>query len=282
MNQYMQNKDFWMNAINTRHSVRSYERRAIENDTMEKLRAYIKNMELPFTTSAELKFFKSREGAQFANNLRNPPEDCIAFIAETDLLSVAEVGFVGELFMLYATGLGLSVCWFGHYISAEINRLLPNFADTSSPAHGYGDRENIGRRVICVSPVGYWETKGLRLLDRLTSKMMSFNRKPIGEKLTSGTTEANLSKEILTALDFARKAPSAANTQHWEFTVDKEQKKIIIAKPVGFKHFRWEHPDVCVGACAAHFWIGLQTQEIPFTMTHEISEDRVLWKFELV
>ncbi len=278
-NIYAAQRDFWESAVNTRRSVRSYQRRAVPDDILQFLLDYKNAMHIPFEHTVDIREFKSVEGRQLANNLRKPPEDNLAFIADTDLLSFGDVGFVGELIILFATGLGLSTCWFGHYISREVNALVPDIADDEAPAHGMGARENIGRRVVCITPLGYWEQGGLRPVDRLTARMMSFKRKPIGERLIGGLTERELQPEIAFALDMARKAPSAANTQHWEFDVSRDQRRGTIAKPKGYKHMKWEHPDVCAGCCAAHFWLGLQLQGIQCSVNREAREGRVLWEF---
>jgi nitroreductase len=265
--------------------------------------AQLKNFDpaLPFPATMEARYFKTEE-RPLANNLRKPPEDAVAFVSETDLLSLARVGFAGELLLLYATGLGLATCWFGHYITKEVNRLLPELAApdpwasssksrgvdlerpapaNGDPAFGFGPREDIGRRVVCLSPLGFWEPGGLRPVDRLTAHLMSFKRKPIGERLTGGLQTEDLQPPVSFGLDMARKAPSAANSQHWTFEVSQDQRRVAIAKPVGYRHFKWEHPDVCVGACAAHFWLALELQAIPCALDLREEEGRAVWVFQL-
>jgi nitroreductase len=278
MNEWVENRTFWEDAINARRSVRSYERRAVEPETMDKLKEFIKNLKVPFEHAVETRFFKTGE-RQIANNLRRPPEDCIAFIANTDLPSVAAVGFIGELASLYATGLGLSTCWFGHYMTKEVHRLLPSVPYDKTRLCGCGMASPGERKVVCILPIGYFQDKGLRLLDRLTARAMSHKRKPIGEKLRGEIAEDALNPSLRFAFDLARKAPSAANTQHWEFAASKDQERVVIQKPLGFKHIKWEFPDVCVGACAAHFWLGLNMQGLANNVSLKESDGRVAWTF---
>lgn len=277
------NKSFWEKSINTRRSVRSFERKPLESKTLDLIKEFTDNIEVPFNHDVTFKYFKSESDHAIANNLRKPPEDMLAFISNTDLLSIASAGFLGELAILYATGLGVSTCWFGHYILREVERLVPHLGEnpgSNLPSHGYGKGEVKGKRVICITPLGYFKQDGLRLIDRLTENMMSFKRKPISERL-EGVTEDMLPEEIKFALNLAQKAPSAANTQHWRFNVSKDLKTITIAKPSGYTHMKWEHPDVCVGACAAHFFVGLSIQEIPFKINLIKDADRALWQFNL-
>ena len=276
-------KQFWEDAVNTRHSCRSYQNRPVDDKVMEKLKAFAGSMELPFEHDYELRFFKST-GRPVANNLRNPPPDCLAFMSETDLMSIGKTGFAGELFMLYATGLEVCTCWFGHYILPEVERAMPHLgkhANDPAPAYGYGKGEVEGKRVICITPLGYWEQKGLRLADRLASSMMSFKRKPLAELMENGADPGKLPMEIQYALDFARKAPSGGNSQHWRFTVSDGGKTVTIAKPKGYRHFKWEHCDMDVGICACHFWLGLMVQGIPCTVEPRLNGDRVMWRFSL-
>lgn len=280
---YTENKEFWENAVNKRHSCRSFQDKPVDADIMEELKLFASSMKLPFEHNFELRFFKT-DGQPIANNLKFAPPDCAAFLSETDLLSIGKTGFAGELFILYATGLGVDTCWFGHYKLSEVERLMPHLSKHTSnplPSYGYGKDEVEGKRVICITPLGYWEQKGLRLMDRLAGSMMSFKRKPISELMVNSADLEKLPNEILYALDLARKAPSAGNTQHWRFEVLNGNKTVIIAKPKGYKHFKWEHCDMDVGICACHFWLGLQVQNIACTVEPVLDGDRVAWKFML-
>ncbi len=72
---------------------------------------------------------------------------------------------------------------------------------------GYGKGIAEGRRVIAVSPLGYWNGKGMRIVDRIQEKTNSYKRKAIDELLLGDVREAQLSEPLRHALDLARKAP---------------------------------------------------------------------------
>lgn len=99
--------------------------------------------------------------------------------------------------------------------------------------------------------------------------------------LENNINSDNLPFFIKTALDLARKAPSAANSQHWRFNVSPDFKTISIAMPVGYRHIKWKHPDVDIGICASHFWIGLQIQGIQSDLQLIEESGRTVWKFVL-
>ncbi|CAJ36844.1 nitroreductase family protein [Methanocella arvoryzae] len=274
----------WEAAINTRRSVRSYEPRPVEAKTMSDLREFAQSgMQIPFEHSVKVRFFKAPPGSRLYA-LKMAPPDNVAFMAKTDVKSISAAGFVGEMVILYATALGLATCWYGHYSMAELERLLPHLGEAAAqpqPKWGYGSGVVPGERAICISPVGYWEKGGIRLADRLTGAFISYKRKPVGELLEGGVKEEDLPREIAYAIDLARKAPSAANSQHWRFTVSPDFKTVTIAMPAGYRHLKWEHPDVDIGICACHFWLGLGLQNVGCRVSPGEEEGRAVWRFEL-
>jgi len=279
----IENRSFWENAIASRRSVRSFERKAVDPIFMASLQTFTRKIAIPFPHQVETVFFKTRENYQLANNLKKPPEDGVAFVTQSDRIkNISAVGFVGELLILYAQGLGISSCWFGHYILDEIEQIVPciDGIKENRPRLGYGNGRIEGNHAICISPLGYFKSDGLRLLDRITAAAMSFNRKPLSELLLN-VQETSLPETIQFALDLARKAPSAANTQHWRFAVDLDKKLIKIKRLEGFKHFRWEHDEVDIGICAAHVWIGLMIQNIQCEVAQVEEADDVIWEITL-
>ena len=277
-------KIFWETAVNSRRSVRSFERKAVDQETLETLKYFVKTTEIPFPHSVKTVFFKTRENKRLANNLKYPPTDAVAFITRTNSIKdISAVGFIGELLILYAQGLGISTCWFGHYILDEIERVVPqiDIVKEKRTQFGYGIGSIDGFHAVCISPLGYFKSDGIRLLDRITSTTMSFKRKPLNELLLN-TQEALIPETIKFALDLARKAPSAANTQHWMYEVHPDAKTIKIMRRDNFKHFRWEHDEVDIGICAAHFWIGLLIQNIKCEISRIEKSNMIIWEFKIL
>jgi nitroreductase len=273
----------WESAINTRRSVRSYEVREVDKDIMGKLKSFITNLELPFNHDVKVRFFRSPPDKKLYTSFTAPP-DGMAFVANTYIKSISAAGFVGEMIILYATSLGLSTCWYGHYSLGELEKIMPHLGENNTsqnPKWGYGKGIVEGERAICISPLGYLKKDGLRLADRVTASFMSYKRKQINAFLEDGITEESLPKEILYAFDLARKAPSGANSQHWRFNVSPDFKTIKIAMPVGYKHIKWEHPDVEIGICACHMWLGLKLKGIESEVTVSEDEGRAVWKFQI-
>lgn len=101
--------------------------------------------------------FKANPDKKLYTVLSSSPDNA-AFITDTDCCSVSAAGFIGEVFILYATSLGLATCWYGHYKLEELERLMPHldkYAEMKNPKWGYGKDEVEGERAICITPLGY-------------------------------------------------------------------------------------------------------------------------------
>jgi nitroreductase len=273
----------WEAAINIRRSTRSFEMIPVEEANMKMLQDFINEMQLPFEHHVTTRMFKANPDKKLFTVFNSPP-DGMAFISNTDICSVSAVGFVGEMLVLCATSLGLATCWYGHYTLAELERIMPHLGENAAltnPKWGYGTGEVQGERAVCITPLGYWKKEGVRLFDRAQQSLISYKRKPVSALLEAGTTEEMLTPEILYAIDLARKAPSAANSQHWRFNVSSDLKTISISMPVGYKHIKWEHPDVDLGICACHFWLGLEMKNIDSKVSLSEEQGRAVWRFEI-
>jgi nitroreductase len=217
--------------------------------------------------------------------MKSPPDN-IAFLAETDITSISKVGFVGELLILFAQSKNLSTCWYGHYKLAELERLMPHLKSPkqlkeANMGFGYSKGETSGIRAICITPLGYYEDGGLRLIDRITQKTISHKRKEIIELLDNQDDLIHLTDDILYALDLGRRAPSAANSQMWRFGFEDSYNTITIAMPQGYRHFKWEHPNVDIGICACHVWLGLLDKGFQPNVRVCEEDGRAVWKISV-
>jgi nitroreductase len=211
----------------------------VEEDVMQSLKDFAQSIPVPFEHDVEIRFFNAEPDKTLYTVMKSPPNNA-AFMAETDIVSISKTGFVGEIFILFAQSKGLSTCWYGHYKLSELERLMPHLQSAeqlneSNMGYGYSKGVTTGRRVICITPLGYYEDGGLRLMDRITKKTISFKRKEIKELLENPNDYDKLSDDILYALDLGRKAPSAANSQMWRFGFEDDFKTITVAMPVGYK-----------------------------------------------
>lgn len=269
-------------TIEARRSARSYQMLSVDDDVLCAIKDFARAMLIPFDHNVEIRFFHTDPTKTLYPLMKSPPDN-IAFIAETDSISISKLGFVGELLILYAQSKGLSTCWYGHYKLAELERLMPHLQShdqlkEANKGFGYSKGETKGRRAICITPLGYYEDSGLRLMDRITEKTISHKRKEIVELLENRDHFSQLSDDLLYALDLGRKAPSAGNAQMWRFGFEDSFDTITIAMPPGYQHFKWEHPNVDIGICACHVWLGLLDRGWNPTVTVSEEAGRAVWK----
>jgi len=272
-------------TIDSRRSARSYKNISVEKIVMESIHDFVKSLSVPFDHNVEIKFFNAKPTKTLYTTMLSPPDN-IGFVAETDVISISKVGFIGELLILFAQSKGLSTCWYGHYKLSELESLMPHLQSTdqlkeSNMGYGYSKGVTTGRRVICITPLGYYEDGGLRLVDRMTKKTSSFKRKEIKDLLETPNDYDKLSDDVLYALDLGRKAPSAANSQMWKFAFENSFKTITVAMPEGYKHFKWEHPNVDIGICACHIWLGLIDKGYNPSVTVSEDSGRAIWRISI-
>lgn len=139
----------------------------------------------------------------------------VAFIGNMQDVKVQEmVGYLGELFILGATSLGLGTCWVGGFFHPEVVQSQIRLADDE--------------KVLAVSPLGFVNQKY-----SLEEKMMSgfattsHKRKKLETMCLIETTES-FPPWVRSALEAARLAPSAVNRQPWRFTVEEKTIKISV------------------------------------------------------
>lgn len=271
-------------AIPLRHSSRAFLPQPLQAELPKQICDFGDNLTLPFAHSTRIQAFRAEPGKKLYNNGINPVDN-LAFLSQTDLVSVSKTGFIGELVILYATSLGLSTCWFGHYKLAEVGRYIPGIATPerikeSTLGYGYGKQVDVGERVICCMPFGHRDESVNRLVDVVAGKNGA-NRKPLEALLEDPAQLDRIPPDVKEALALARLAPSAANSQMWRFGFSDDFKTLTVAKPVGYKHFKWEHPDADVGMCAAHLWLGLLSKGYEPTVDVRQDADRAYWSFGL-
>lgn len=268
-------------AIPLRHSYRAFVPRAAAESERSDIRKFIENLSTPFDNKTRCILFTAECGKRLYNNGINPPTN-MAILAQTDLVSISKAGFTGELVMLYAVSLGLTTCWFGHYRLSELGRYFDGIAAPerireSTMGYGYGKGVDIGERVICCMPIGQRKENSRRLVDYVAGKNGA-GRKPLEQLLEPEVRIEDIPEDIRQILGLARLAPSAANSQMWRFGY--ENHRLTVAKPIGYRHFKWEHPDVDIGMCAAHIWLGLLCAGYSPSVSAVQDEDRAFWTFD--
>ena len=275
----------WETAIHSRRSTRSYEMRPVEPETSWlELKDFAAGMPVPFENTVRIRFFVAHASRRLYGNTVTPPPDHAAFMVHADEMSVSKAGFVGEMLILYATSLGLATCWYGHFSQAELEKSLPPPGVDAAASPLNRAREEgppPEERAICITPFAYRREDGLRIYDRISGALMSHRRKPLRDLLLDGVTEESLTPDVRYALELARMAPSAANGQFWRFDVSPDCRTVSIAMPVGHRRTMWRHPNLDIGICACHFWLGLGVRGLESDVALTEEEGRAVWRFSL-
>jgi nitroreductase len=271
-------------AVPLRHSVRTFAPKAVPDELIDKISQFAHNLVAPFEHNVRLQAFSAETGKVLYNNGLNPPNN-FAFLSQTDLVSISKAGFIGELVMLHTVHLGLYACWFGHYKLSEVGKYIEGIATSgrikeSNKGYGYGRQVDVGERVICCMPVGYKDETKKRFIDFIAGKFL-VNRKSTAHLLEDPKLLGDIPKDIYDVLEIAKLAPSAGNSQMWRFGFDANFKMVTVAKPTGYRHFKWEHPDVDIGMCAAHIWIGLLKKGYAPVVDVKLVGDRAFWTFKI-
>lgn len=274
-------------AAENRRSVRNFLPDALSEKVILETDSFIENLEVPFAHETKIQHFKAETGKKLYNNGINSPDN-FAIIAPTDLVSVSKAGFCGQLVILKLTSLGVNTCWFGHYKLPELAKYIgEEFASperiketTWGMGYGYGKVVDAGERAICCIACGKANPNAKRLVDKVASRN-GIGRKDLSELLEENTDLSILPEGIINALNGARLAPSAANSQMWRFGIKDNGRTVTVAKPIGYKHFKWEHPDADIGICAAHLWLGLLNEGYTPEVEIKQDNDRAMWLFHI-
>lgn len=204
-------------AVEHRHSLRSYTGEKLPADRKAKLNAFLENGWESYAgshTRAVLiegvkttgKIFKGVIGSY--GSVQNAPA-LVAFIARIDEPYFYEaVGYMGEQIVLYATYIGFDTCWVGGLFRPEV-------------AHGLvGCAEN--ERVVAVAAIGFGKRDGMSSIYEGLFKFGTNRgkRKAIAE--ISHIEDGEPPRWFQRGLEAVQVAPSSYNKQPWMIMFHRE------------------------------------------------------------
>ena len=252
-------------AIQKRHSVRTYDTRPLAGQDLEKLMAYAKTLQNPFGIPVAVHLLETGDTSTKKLGTYGVIKGTKTFLGVTvpkGALSLEAVGYSFEQLVLYATHLGIGTCW----LAATFDR------KAFTGAMNVGD----GEWMPVISPIGYPSEKRAISETLMRSGMKSDQRKDWKELFFSGDFQTPLSRAEAGAyaqpLEMLRLAPSATNAQPWR-----------VLRQGGAFHFYAKVTEgqgevdppiiqrVDVGICANHFCLTAQEQGLSgaFTVTDE-------------
>ena len=237
----------WLNAINVRHSRRAFTGESLPEDKLHRLET-IANEFKPFRGARAVvvkdppeNVFKGAIGSY--GKVKDAPH-FIAFIGDTSVLEVQEVtGYLGEGIILEATSMDIQNCWVGGFFRREV---VANIA---------GLRPN--EQVLAITPIGYSLEKKSRTEKTFSRIVQSHKRKPIEDLLLE--SPQTYPYWIISALEAARLAPSAANRQPWRFLIEKNS---IAIRTDNLSDGRWVSKRLDCGIAMLHIELGARVNGV--------------------
>ena len=213
-----------LEAVEKRHSVRSYIDKKIDKETIEKLQEIIDECNIEGDLNIQLCIDEPQAFGGFMasygkfENVKN----YIAIIAKKGDNFEEKCGYFGEKVVLRATQLGLNTCWVAAtYSKGKVNYKL-----------------NKGEKLCCVIALGYGKTNGVSRKTKPIDQLCKINGE-MPEWFEKGMKSAQL-------------APTAMNQQKFLFELDGN---VVKLKPLlGF------YTKLDLGIVKYHFEIGAGTE----------------------
>ncbi len=242
-------------AVVKRYSVRTYEKKVIEPELLEKLFYYASNIVNPFGPDMRLQLIRKSMAANGEKlgtyGIIRGADTFLAVTVADKPFALEALGYEFEQFVLYAVSLGLGTCWLG----GTFNR--------SAFAAAIEIKE--GELFPILSPLGYpKENKSFaeKIMRRATK---ADNRLP-WEKLfyrDNFDTPINQPEEgdYGFALEMLRLAPSAVNGQPWRVVIDDDSVHFFKKRSAASGSIDMQRIDMGIGIC--HFHLAMQEKGTP-------------------
>lgn len=244
--------------IKERISVRSYEPKLVEPALKENLVSYLDKLNGPFGAKVRFKLIDSKDSLDKGIKLGTygmirGASSFIASACEKHDMSLEELGYELEKFILYATSLGLGTCWLGGtFKKSEFSKAL--------------ELKNAELLPI-VTPVGY-PNKNKSILDTLIWKVTAArSRKSWDEIFFNKSFNKALSESdaggYKEALEMSRLAPSASNKQPWRIIKDDDTFHFYLCHAKGYNASTgFDMQKIDMGIIMCHFDLTLKEMGI--------------------
>jgi len=235
--------------IKSRKSVRTYEEKKIESESLKKLKEFISEINKLSKIKARYVIAENTDTKKGTTvklgtyGVISGADTFIVGIIDKDEKDAAEFGYQFEKIILCATDLGLQTCWLGGTFNKG------NFERSID----LGDNEIIP----IVSPLGYGKGKRKLLESAMRSLAGSDLRKPWSEIFFNkdssiGLSEAEAGNYALT-LEMLRLAPSASNKQPWRVIMAHNRFDFYLARTPGYRSMGFDLQKNDVGIAMCHF-----------------------------
>ncbi|MBL4934312.1 nitroreductase family protein [Clostridium sp. YIM B02515] len=233
--------------IKKRISVRSYDSKAMDSSLKSSLEECLINLKGPFDSKVryklvDIKDFESKDVKLGTYGIIRGVSSFVATSINNEGMSLEQLGYELEQFVLYATSIGLGTCWLGGtFKKGEFAKAM----------------ELKGNEILpIVTPIGYPREKEGVIGSLMRTVAGSKNRKSFEELFynesfdkTLTESEAGVYKD---ALEMVKLAPSASNKQPWRIVKEGDSLHIYIKHTPGYSKgmgFDMQRVDIGIAMC---------------------------------
>lgn len=196
-------------TIEKRHSIRTFENKAVSSEDKAKILGYMNTLSNPFGATVNFhiaeKGNSDKEEKLGTYGVIKGASTFLGVSIPKNELGLLAAGYEFENLILYVTDMGLGTVW----LAATFSR------DSFSSAMNIDKKDFL----IAISPVGYPSDKQTVREKLMRKTMKSSSRKPWAELFYDKNFETSLSNKnagkYFTPLEMMRLAPSATNAQPW-------------------------------------------------------------------
>ena len=242
-----------INLINERISTRTYDGSALRDEDLEKLNAFIDEVNKEIKIKARFKIITNLgTGAAESKKLGTygfikGANSYIIGILNRDDNDALEFGYIFERIILFCTDLGIQTCWLGGTFSKE------NFQQMA----GLNENEFIP----IISPLGYKKEKQRIFETTLRSTIGADKRKSWSELFFNKNLQPlneNDAAEFKIPLEMVRLGPSASNKQPWRIIRDGDMFHFYVCRTKGYGVTGYDLQKNDIGIAKCHFDLTLK------------------------
>lgn len=231
--------------IKKRKSCRTYDGKAVEKSTLQKLIDYAAQINEKASIKVRFTFVNSNklEGKLGTYGNISGAKSFVVGILHKDEKDATEFGYLFEKIILFATDLGLQTCWLGGGFNRRDFKQNANILENEY--------------IPIVSPVGI-KKESPRLIDSvLRFAAGADQRKPWSELFFEGNAAVPLSKSdagpYAIPLEMVRLAPSASNKQPWRIIKDANAFHLFLCRTSGYGVPNYDLQKNDIGIAKCHF-----------------------------
>ena len=238
----------WIQWMQDRSSVRTFENREVQEDTLSQLNQAIDDVNQVLSEKAYFKLIQNSSNRDDMQKLGTygiiqGTRNFIAVITTQEEVDALSLGYHIEKIVLIATGLGLGTCWLGGTFDRS------SFEDHLSLKNN--------EKVVILIAFGYKKNKQSMIESTMRILAKSDQRKPSSELFLEANGEKALDLNSIgdyqKVLEMVRIAPSASNKQPWRIIKDIDHFHFYLTRTPGYGVMNYDLQLNDIGIAKCHF-----------------------------